>query len=577
MTARAQASVFWPGITSDIAKTRNNCGTCDTVAPSQPPMAAATPAIPTYPFEMICSDYLDLEGTHYLVTVDRFTGWVDVRRADPGTEGSGTAGLIATMKETFMAFGVPVEVANDGGPEYSGLEFGKFLERWGVRLRMSSAYHAQSNGRAEVAVKTVKRALRDNVGTDGKLDRDTFARALLLLRNTPDRDTGVSPAELLFGRRLRDALPQPYARRQNLISNKSPVDKRWLENWSERETVMRTRLGQMVDKIDAKGHDLARLDVGDRVRVQNQAGTAKTRWSRTGTVIEVNDEFDQYLVRMDGSRRTTARNRKFLRKIRAVGADPVSQTARGGQTPARLVGQRQEVTAATPPDGTARHMDRVVQTPRQENQTPARPGSLTPTGKRAGQATPRRTAGIPLRDSVARRVTFSPEVGPDEGDGAMPVEAEEPTRPETPVPQSPPPAEPGHAGGKGPMQPPTSGRPRRNTRPPGWTVDYEMAEVSEFRQPSSSMEEDVGVGGMLDDDIRHSRLRGAATTDAGPVGACAVDSSGRDEPDTSVARATCIGGVLIRMKDICRDSGLDESVTAELVGRLAQDLCASPI
>ena len=82
---------------------------------------------------------------------------------------------------------------------------------------------------------------------------------------------------------------------------------------------------------------------------------------------------------------------------------------------------------------------------------------------------------------------------------------------------------------------------------------------------------------MLEDDIRHSRLRGAATPDAGPVGACAVDSSGRDEPDTSVARATCIGRVLIGMKDICRDSGLDESVTTELVGRLAKDLCASPI
>ena len=67
---------------------------------------------------------------------------------------------------------------------------------------MCSAYHAPSNGRAEVAVKTVKRAL----------DTDTFARALLLLRNTPDRDTGTSPAELLilFGRRLRNALPQPY-------------------------------------------------------------------------------------------------------------------------------------------------------------------------------------------------------------------------------------------------------------------------------------------------------------------------------------------------------------------------------
>ena len=81
-----------------------------------------------------------------------------------------------------------------------------------MRLRMSSAYHAQSNGRAEVAVKTVKRALRDNVGDDGKLDRDTFARALLLLRNTPDRDTGVSPAELLFGRRLQKQAPPSFAR-----------------------------------------------------------------------------------------------------------------------------------------------------------------------------------------------------------------------------------------------------------------------------------------------------------------------------------------------------------------------------
>ena len=179
-----------------------------------------------------------------------------------------------------MSFGVPVEVANDGGPEYTSHEFGKFLERWGVKLRMSSAYHAQSNGRAEVAVKTVKRALRDNVGEDGRLNRDTFARALLLLRNTPDRETGRSPAELLFGRRLRDALPQPYARRQSLVDNGSPVDKRWLEAWSDRESALRARAGRMVDKLDAKAHDLAPLEIGDRVKVQNQSGSAKSRCSK---------------------------------------------------------------------------------------------------------------------------------------------------------------------------------------------------------------------------------------------------------------------------------------------------------
>ena len=135
MTSRAQASVFWPGISSDIARKRQTCRTCDTIAPSQPPTDAVEPEIPTYPFEMICSDYFDLEGTHYMVTVDRFSNWVDVRRAKPETEEAGASGLIRAHQEVFMVFGVPIEVANDGGPEYTSHAFRNFLKRWGVRLQ----------------------------------------------------------------------------------------------------------------------------------------------------------------------------------------------------------------------------------------------------------------------------------------------------------------------------------------------------------------------------------------------------------------------------------------------------------
>ena len=101
MTGRAQASVFWPGILSDITATRNNCRTCDSIAPSQRQTHPVQPEIPTYPFEMVCSDYFDLEGTHYLITVDRFTNWIDVRRAKPHTEEAGAKGLIQACKETL--------------------------------------------------------------------------------------------------------------------------------------------------------------------------------------------------------------------------------------------------------------------------------------------------------------------------------------------------------------------------------------------------------------------------------------------------------------------------------------------
>lgn len=60
----------------------------------------------------------------------------------------------------------------------------------------------------ELGVKVIKRMLRDNVGTNGPFDRAAISRALLQLRNTPDRDTKLSPAKVLYGRELRDFPPR---------------------------------------------------------------------------------------------------------------------------------------------------------------------------------------------------------------------------------------------------------------------------------------------------------------------------------------------------------------------------------
>ena len=78
-------------------------------------------------------------------------------------------GLIEMCRETFMAFGVPVELSSDGGPEYSSHEFKTFLERWGVQHSVSSTYFPASNGLAEVAIKQGKRALQNNVNENGEL------------------------------------------------------------------------------------------------------------------------------------------------------------------------------------------------------------------------------------------------------------------------------------------------------------------------------------------------------------------------------------------------------------------------
>ena len=55
------------------------------------------------------------------------------------------------------------------------------------------------------------------------------------------------------------------------------------------------------------------LQVGDLVRIQNQFRPHPLKWDRTGVIVEVK-QHDQYVVKIDGSSRSTLRNRKFLRR-----------------------------------------------------------------------------------------------------------------------------------------------------------------------------------------------------------------------------------------------------------------------
>ena len=496
MTARATAAVYWPGILSDIQAVRDGCTTCEQNAPSQRQMHPVPPMVPKVPFESVCTDYFDMGGAHYIVYVDRFTNWAEVRRAKPGTPESGAAGLITLCRELFQTFGVPVELSSDGGPEYASHAFDNFLKKWGVHHRMSSAYLPSSNGRAEVAVKSVKRMLRDNVKENGNLDNDAFTRALLQMRNTPDRDDGRSPAQMLFGKELRDALPWRRAlrpaERSETEGHPYPIDEHWHEAWDEREKAMRYRFAKNVDKAEETAHDLEPLEVGDRVRLQDQRGPAKTKWTKTGVVMERNLDHQAYLVRVDGSRRTTQRNRKFLKKIKLpgrAGPDPAAMF-QDCTRPDKVRGiiQDTEAQKQAAPGLTQRRAEGPVfswEVPAQENRPggqaapgvaaspPAyRPetGQMSPTWSPATPAfsTPESTpgslrgatlpgAGTPMRGrdtGARRRVTFA-----DQGE----------TVSESP-PQSwlTPPAAPAET-------PPQvlTGRPQRARRRPGYLKDYE--------------------------------------------------------------------------------------------------------
>ena len=132
----------------------------------------------------------------------------------------------------------------------------EFLKTWDVTHRVALAYYPRSNGRAEVAVKQAKRLLRSNGTESGSLDSDRFLSAMLQLRNTPDSDCEVSPAEILYGRQLRDVFA--FLSKLEKLSNPAvrPV---WREAWILKEEALRTRFLKNAEPIKHKARKLLPL------------------------------------------------------------------------------------------------------------------------------------------------------------------------------------------------------------------------------------------------------------------------------------------------------------------------------
>ena len=310
MCERAKAGVYWPGITKDIQLLRESCSSCNNIMPSQAHLPPVEACIPTTPFEAIVADFFHYMGYYYLVVADRLSGWVEIQQVNVGTNNAGAEGLCKSLRRMMVTFGVPVEISTDGGPEFIADETTAFFKRWGIHHRRSSVSLPSSNGRAELAVKTAKRMLMDNVGPDGKLDNDAMVRALLTHRNTPDAGCKLSPAQVLLGRPLRDTLPT--ISKEVMMFNNEEFHPQWREAWRAKEEALKTRYVKTLETLGEHSRALPPLRHGDHIMIQNQSGRFPKKWDKSGMVVEVKGH-DQYVVKVAGSGRLTLRNRRFLR------------------------------------------------------------------------------------------------------------------------------------------------------------------------------------------------------------------------------------------------------------------------
>ena len=158
------------------------------------------------PFERIAIDIAgpytesDRENRYLLVAMDYFTKWPEVY-AIPNQEASTVADALVT--HFFCRFGVPIELHSDQGRDFESRLMQGVLERLRVNKTRTTPLHPKSDGMVERYVKTIEEHLRKVVSTHQRDWDERLPIFLLAYRASTHETTGVTPANMVFGRELR--------------------------------------------------------------------------------------------------------------------------------------------------------------------------------------------------------------------------------------------------------------------------------------------------------------------------------------------------------------------------------------
>lgn len=190
---RAKETVWWPNISADIKRCVETCRFCQENKRTQRKEPLQSTPLPERPWQRIATDLCEYNGKNYMVISDYYSRYLEILHLPTTT----TDQVVKRMKATFARFGIPEQIVSDNGPQYTSDTWKDFCREYDIEHVTSSPHNPQGNGHAERAVQTAKRILK----------QEDPLLALMCYRATPSSSTGVSPAELLMGRKIRTRLP----------------------------------------------------------------------------------------------------------------------------------------------------------------------------------------------------------------------------------------------------------------------------------------------------------------------------------------------------------------------------------
>ena len=259
MKQRLRTKVWWPGIDNEAEKYSKTCHGCQVVNGSTNPEPMQRTALPQGPWQDIAIDYLGpLPSGHYVfAAVDYYSRYVEIDIIKKNT----AEAAIESLDRIFTIHGLPYTVTSDNGTHFTANEFEEYLKRCGIKHRRITPLWPQANGEIERQNRSMLKRMK--IAQIERQDwKKTVRTYLFAYHNTPHSTTGVSPAELLFGRKLRTKLPD--LRESNVLD----------EEMRDRDHERKDQGKEYAD--NRRGAKECEFTVGDKVLLKQGKGNKLT-------------------------------------------------------------------------------------------------------------------------------------------------------------------------------------------------------------------------------------------------------------------------------------------------------------
>jgi hypothetical protein len=210
-----QSHYGWPNMKKDVADYIASCDVCQrTKTSTQPSSGLLQPLeLPTAPWHSISMDFVTHLPTtsdgydSLLVVVDRFSKYVELIPTVSTVDAVTTASLV--FNNIVCRYGCPSSIVSDRDPRFVSEFWTALWERFGSKLKLSTAYHPQTDGQTERMNRTVEQMLRAYCLNEPDRWKEHLPAIQFAYNASINASSKVSPHYVLFG--CEPSMPQTLA------------------------------------------------------------------------------------------------------------------------------------------------------------------------------------------------------------------------------------------------------------------------------------------------------------------------------------------------------------------------------